>query len=130
MLYELQVATREPELDHQRLYLSFRADLTSATSSKSPDYVGVVFASWSLRNDRYKDVTTLHSIIDGERVSYDAFMPAKSASDKWVRGPSRRANQLQSLSTNCEREKSRNAFGRFRIHINRVHDEDTARVRC
>jgi hypothetical protein len=77
MLYELQVATREPELDHQRLYLSFRADLTSATSSKSPDYVGVVFASWSLRNDRYKDVTTLHSIIDGERVSYDAFMPAK-----------------------------------------------------
>ena len=69
MLYQLQVATREPELDHQRLYVSLRAEFISATSSKPPDYVGVVFASWSLWNNRYKDVTTLHAIIDGERVS-------------------------------------------------------------
>ena len=43
---------KRAELDHQRLYLSLRADFISATSSKPPDYVGVVFASWSLGNNR------------------------------------------------------------------------------
>jgi hypothetical protein len=29
-----------------------------------------------------------------------------------------------------ERGKNRNAFGRLRVHINRTHDEDLARVCC
>ena len=77
MLYQLQVGEREPQFDYQRLYLSLRADFTSATSSKSPDYVGVVFASWSLWNDQYRDATSLYAIIDGERVSYEPFIPAE-----------------------------------------------------
>jgi hypothetical protein len=75
MLYRLQVAHREPQYDFQNLYLSVRADFASATSSKPPDYVGIIFTSWSLWDNQYVGQTKLYAIIDGERISYETFIP-------------------------------------------------------
>jgi hypothetical protein len=75
MLYQLQVAHREPEYDFQNLYLTVAVPFQGP--SKQPDYVGVIFTSWSLWDNQYPGPTKLYAIIDGERVSYEQFVPVE-----------------------------------------------------
>ncbi|HEY2964418.1 MAG TPA: hypothetical protein VGJ37_18510 [Pyrinomonadaceae bacterium] len=78
MLYRVQVGHREPEYDFQNLYLTVGARfLSSSSSSKPPDYVAMIFTSWSLWDNQYLGPTRLYAIIDGERVTYEPFVLAE-----------------------------------------------------
>jgi hypothetical protein len=79
MLYDLQVAQRDFEFDHLRLYVSMGAMFKSGHTPQAPEAVGVIFSSWSLWNDRYHRTTQLHANIDGERKSYSEFEPIDRA---------------------------------------------------
>lgn len=73
-LYELQVLQRDFDLDHLRLYLSAGFNFEY---SKKPEFVALVFSSWSLWNDRYREPAALNVILDAKRKQFGEFLPTK-----------------------------------------------------
>src|ERR1043165_6246541 len=71
----LQLAEKQYEFDYQRLYVTVASEFASQKPTTQPDFVVVLFASWSLFDDRYKQATPLYGIIDGERKSYGQMVP-------------------------------------------------------
>jgi hypothetical protein len=75
-LLQLQVAEKEPDVgDYQRLYLSVWVQFDSPRPTRKPPAVGVIFTSWSLWNDKYKEAAAFDAIVDGERKSYGVVTP-------------------------------------------------------